>query len=115
MQKSRWLKFISVLLLFQLFIITSTSFSLSSLSNNKGGSFEDKSKLLETDNKKKSATNLGDEEESVGEPRWLASYFFPIFPQFYDLDYNSVWNFLKRADTIGYFVVRDIIAVRKGI
>ena len=113
MRRSRWLKFVSVLLLFQLFIIASTSFSLSSLSNNKGDGFGVESNSLETNNEH--AIQLEETPESVGEPRWMASYFFPIFPQFYDLDYNSVWNFLKRADTIGYFVVRDITAVSKVI
>lgn len=40
--------------------------------------------------------------------RFMASYFFPIFPQFFDTDYGGVWNWLKRADTIGYFLFEEL-------
>lgn len=113
MRRSRWLKLVSVVVLFQLCIITSTSLSLSSLSNSKG-SFDDESNLLEAHTEKTIVTPL-DNEETVGDARIVASFYFPIFPQFYNLDYNSVWNFLKSADTIGYFVLRDVSAVSKVI
>ena len=48
------------------------------------------------------------EKESVAQGRFMASYFFPLFPQFYDVDYNGVWNWLKRADTIGYFLFENV-------
>ena len=50
-------------------------------------------------------------EENVGEGRLLASYFFPLFPQFYDVDYNDVWNWLKRSETIGYFLFENTLDV----
>ena len=50
-------------------------------------------------------------KESVGEGRFMASYFFPVFPQFYDVDYNDVWNWLKSADTIGYFFFENFLDV----
>ena len=50
-------------------------------------------------------------KETVGEGRLMASYFFPLFPQFYDVDYNDVWNWLKRSDTIGYFVFENTLDV----
>ena len=40
--------------------------------------------------------------------RFMASYFFPIFPQFYDMDYGAALNWLKRADTIGYFLFEGV-------
>ena len=49
--------------------------------------------------------------EYAGEGRFISSLFFPIFPQFYDLDYGSVFEFLAQPDTIGYFVVRDVTSV----
>ena len=49
-----------------------------------------------------------EEKETVGQGRFMASYFFPLFPQFYNQDYNSVWNFLKRGDTIGYFLFERV-------
>jgi len=108
MRTLAWLRVFSCILLFQtLLIITSTSLSLYTLKNK----IEDDGHLLETEEAKNELKPL--EEESVGEARWMASYIFPIFPQFYNLDYNSVWNFLKRSDTIGYFVVRDIISVSR--
>ena len=114
MRRSRWLKFISVLLSFQLFIIASTSFSLSSIFNKNEDSLGIESESLETNNEK--APTVENKEGSVGEQRFIpASYFFPIFSQFYDVNYGGVWNFLKRADTIGYFVVRDIVAVSEVI
>ena len=51
--------------------------------------------------------NLG-EKETIGQGRFMASYFFPLFPQFYNQDYNSIWNFLKRDDTIGYFLFESV-------
>ena len=85
-------------------IITSTSLSLYSLKN------EDQKaeNLLEAETK---STLKRANKETVGEARWMVSYIFPIFPQFYDVDLNGVWNFLKRSDTIGYFVIRDLISV----
>ena len=50
-------------------------------------------------------------KENVGEGRLMASYFFPLFPQFYDVDYNDVWNWLKRSDTIGYFIFENTLDV----
>ena len=57
---------------------------------------------------------LGDSKihtENVGEGRLMASYFFPMFPQFYDVDYNDVWNGIKRSDTIGYFLFENTLDV----
>ena len=51
------------------------------------------------------------DKESVGQGRFMASYFFPVFPQFYDVDYNNVWNWLKSADTIGYFFFENFLDV----
>ena len=106
----RWLQLIAVLVLFNALIIASTSNSLASSpsnqhnSNPKGGTLNDGSN-------EKVAYLSPDQVQTAGEARWMASYYFPIFPQFYNLNYNAVWNFLKRADTIGYFVIRDVISV----
>ena len=51
------------------------------------------------------------DKENAGEGRLMASYFFPFFPQFYDVDYNDVWNFLKNPDTIGYFLFESFLDV----
>ena len=51
------------------------------------------------------------DKESVEQGRFMASYFFPVFPQFYDVDYNNVWNWLKSADTIGYFFFENFLDV----
>ena len=108
MRTLAWLRVFSWILLFQtLLIITSTSLSLYTLKDK----IQDDGHLLETEEEKNELKLF--EKETVGEARWMASYIFPIFPQFYNLDYNSVWNFLKRSDTIGYFVVRDIISVSR--
>jgi hypothetical protein len=108
MRTLAWLRVFSWILLFQtLLIITSTSLSLYTLKDK----IQDDGHLLETEKEKNELKPL--EKETVGEARWMASYIFPIFPQFYNLDYNSVWNFLKRSDTIVYFVDRDIISVSR--
>ena len=105
MKTQTWLRAFSITFLFQVLIITTTSISIHSI----------KEKIQDDDNliENKSELIVVDEQETVGEARWMSSYIFPLFPQFHNLDYNSVWNFLKRSDTIGYFVVRDIISVRK--
>ena len=104
---STWLRVCSGISLFQILIFTSTSLSLYTNVQNK---IQDEEHLIDIDAKHEAESV---NEETIGEPRWMSSYIFPIFPQFYNLDYNSVWNFLKRSDTIGYFVIRDIISVSK--
>ena len=52
-------------------------------------------------------------KDYIGNDRIHSSYFFPIFPQFYDIDYNDVWNFLKNTDTIIFFVAVHLIEVSK--
>ena len=47
---------------------------------------------------------LHHESKDVGTARFMASYFFPIFPQFYDVDLNGIWNFLKDPETIEFIV-----------
>ena len=49
--------------------------------------------------------------EDPGTGRILPALFFPLLPQFYNLDYGSVLEFFTQPDTIGYFVIRDISAV----
>ena len=51
-------------------------------------------------------------QEFVSNERIHTSYFFPIFPQFHDVDYNDAWNFIKNTDTIIFFVAVHIIGVR---
>ena len=51
------------------------------------------------------------EKESVGQGRYMASYFFPFFPQFFDVDYAAVWNRLKSPATIGFFVFAHVLDV----
>ena len=103
MKTQAWLRIFSVTFLFQVLIITTTSISIYSVKNKA----QDDDNLIANE-KELITTN---EKEIVGEARWMSSYIFPLFPQFYNLDYNGVWNFLKRSDTIGYFVIRDIISV----
>ena len=107
MKTQLWLRVFSITFLVQVLIITTTSISIQSI----------KDKIQDDDNLMENESDLTavDRKETVGEPRWMSSYIFPLFPQFHNLDYNSVWNFLKRSDTIGYFVVRDVISVRKYI
>ena len=107
MKTQLWLRVFSITFLVQVLIITTTSISIQSI----------KDKIQDDDNLIENESDLTavDKKETVGEPRWMSSYIFPLFPQFHNLDYNSVWNFLKRSDTIGYFVVRDVISVRKYI
>ena len=50
-------------------------------------------------------------QEFVSNERIHTSYFFPIFPQFHDVDYNDAWNFIKNTDTIIFFVAVHIIGV----
>ena len=50
-------------------------------------------------------------QEFVSSERIHTSYFFPIFPQFHDVDYNDVWNFIKNTDTIIFFIAVHIIGV----
>ena len=106
MKTTSWLRVFSLTLLFHILITSSTSLSLSTY--NKKGS---KGEINAIERREPSNQKHLSEKEDSGEARWMSSYIFPIFPQFYNLDYNSVWNFLKRSDTIGYFVIRDIISV----
>ena len=55
--------------------------------------------------------NNRNDREGVGQGRFLAQYFFPVFPQYHNVDYNDVWNFFKSADTIGYFVFEHTLDV----
>ena len=89
MKTLSWIRVFSWILLLQgLHIITSTSLSLHNLKDKT----QDEGHLLETDEEKNGLKSL--EEETVGEARWMTSYIFPLFPQFYNVDYNDVWNFL---------------------
>ena len=106
MKTTSWLRVFSLTLLFHILITSSTSLSLSN--DNKK---ESKREINAIERREPSNQKHLSEKEDSGEARWMSSYIFPIFPQFYNLDYNSVWNFLKRSDTIGYFVIRDIISV----
>ena len=106
MKTTSWLRVFSLTLLFHILITSSTSLSLSN-HNNK----ESKREINAIERREPLNQKHLSEKEDSGEARWMSSYIFPIFPQFYNLDYNSVWNFLKRSDTIGYFVIRDIISV----
>ena len=106
MKCSLWLQAFSFILLFHTLIIASTSLSLSNFKDKK----QHEQNLLTKANNDEHQVTL---KETVGEPRWLASYVFPLFPQFYNVNYGKVWNFLKRSDTIGYFVIRDVINVSK--
>lgn len=103
MKTQTWIRVFSITFLVQVLIITATSISIHSINDK----IQDDDNLIENE----SELVAVDKKETVGEARWMSSYIFPLFPQFHNLDYNSVWNFLKRSDTIGYFVVRDIISV----
>ena len=52
------------------------------------------------------------EDEDVGEGRFLASLFFPIFPQYWPIDIGDNLNNLKSPATVARFVYRDITSVR---
>ena len=106
MKTTSWLRVFSLTLLFHVLITSSTSLSLSTYNKK-----ESKREINAIERREPSNQKHLSEKEDSGEARWMSSYIFPIFPQFYNLDYNSVWNFLKRSDTIGYFVIRDIISV----
>ena len=106
MKTTSWLRVFSLTLLFHVLITSSTSLSLSTYNKK-----ESKREINAIERREPSNQKHLSEKEYSGEARWMSSYIFPIFPQFYNLDYNSVWNFLKRSDTIGYFVIRDIISV----
>ena len=49
-----------------------------------------------------------------GQGRFLASLFFPIFPQYHGVNYGDTMELMTKADTVGYFVVRHTITVRTG-
>ena len=48
----------------------------------------------------------------VNQGRFLASLFFPIFPQYWGTNYGETMELMTKADTVGYFVVRHTISVR---
>ena len=80
--------------------------------------FEDKENLYHTSRinsfrlaPDKDKTRILGKQEFVSNERIHTSYFFPIFPQFHDVDYNDVWNFIKNTDTIIFFVAVHIIGV----
>ena len=52
-----------------------------------------------------------DEDEDVGEGRFLASLFFPLFPQYWPIDIGDNLNNLKSPATVARFVYRDITSV----
>ena len=52
------------------------------------------------------------EDEDVGEGRFLASFFFPLFPQYWPIDIGDNLNNLKSPATVARFVYRDITSVR---
>ena len=57
----------------------------------------------------------GTRKDSIVKERILGpSYFFPIFPQFHDVDYNDVINWIKDTDTIIMFVAVHILEVSKN-
>ena len=56
-----------------------------------------------------------EEEEDAGQGRFLASYFFYLFPQYQNVNYGDTLEFLTQSDTIGYFVVRDVITVNECV
>ena len=58
---------------------------------------------------------LGARKDSIVKERVLGpSYFFPIFPQFHDVDHNEAINWVKDTDTIIMFVAIHIINVSKN-
>ena len=70
---------------------------------------EQKDKDTVQQRQQSSSLSETEDVEVVGQQgRFMASYFFPIFPQFYDVDYGDALNWLKRADTIGYFLFEGI-------
>ena len=52
------------------------------------------------------------EDEDVGEGRFLASLFFPLFQQYWPIDIGDNLNNLKSPKTVARFVYRDITSVR---
>ena len=50
-------------------------------------------------------------KDSIVKERVQASYFFPIFPQFLDVDHNGQINWIKDTDTIIFFVAVHILEV----
>ncbi len=53
-----------------------------------------------------------DQEEEAGEGRFLASFFFPLFPQYWPIDVGDNLNNLKSPKTVARFVYRDLTSVR---
>ena len=56
------------------------------------------------------------DNEDVGEGRFLASLFFPLFPQYWPIDIGDNLNNLKSPATVARFVYRDItsVSIRNG-
>ena len=50
--------------------------------------------------------------EDSGQGRLLASLFFPIFPQFHEVNYGDVLELLTGPNLIASFVTQHIITVR---
>ena len=63
-----------------------------------------KAKTMDSDGEFNENYPQHDVREKAGTARFMASYFFPIFPQFYDVDLNGVWNFIKDPETIEFVV-----------
>ena len=53
----------------------------------------------------------GGREES-GRGRFLASLFFPIFPQFHGVNYGDVLENFAKPNTIAFFIIQHLIMVR---
>ena len=63
-----------------------------------------KAKTMDSDGEFSEKYSQHEIREKAGTARFMASYFFPIFPQFYDVDLNGVWNFIKDPETIEFIV-----------
>ncbi len=46
-----------------------------------------------------------------GEARILASFFFPLFPQYQTIDIGANLNNLKSPNTVAFFIIRDALTV----
>ena len=53
--------------------------------------------------------------QEEGQARILASFLFPLFPQYQDIDIGANLNNLKSSDTVAFFIVRDALTVQKHI
>ena len=61
--------------------------------------------------KRTTGANVQEDTDEAGEGRLLASLIFPIFPQFYGVNYGDVLEMLTGPNLIASFIVQHLLTV----